>query len=80
MLKMISHNKAYTLLKQDKNKPSKIYTPISVFYFLDLVQMDLIDVGNISEQNRGVKYLLCSVLLWKYLKIYFFLTYWEQLN
>ena len=23
--------------------------------------MDLIDVGNISEQNRGVKYLLCCV-------------------
>ena len=23
--------------------------------------MDIIDIGNIPEQNRGVKYLLCSV-------------------
>lgn len=59
--KILQNTEIYSLMKQEKTNPMKLFTPIISYYHLDLVQADLIEVGSLSSYNDDIKYLLCII-------------------
>ena len=51
----------YSMIKQEKRNPNKQWTPIVSFHYLDLVQMDLIEISSLSNANLNMHYILCVV-------------------
>ena len=46
------------MMKQEEKKPKNTWTPIVSFHYLDLVQIDLIDISLLSEHNSKVNHIL----------------------
>ena len=59
--KYLSSTEVYSMIKQEKKNPRKLWTPIVSFHYLDLVQIDLVDVSCLSDFNSGVNYLLFAI-------------------
>ena len=57
----LASTEVYSMIKQEKRNPQKHWTPIVSFHFLDLVQMDLVEISSISEANLNMQYILCVV-------------------
>lgn len=51
----------YSLTKEEKKNPSKKWTPIVSFHYLDLIQVDLVDVSRIADDNMNIHFLLCAI-------------------
>ena len=50
-----------TIMRMQPRNRSKRWTPIIAFFYLDLVQVDLVDVSRISSENDGTNFLLCAI-------------------
>ena len=58
---ILQNKEIYSLMRMEKTRPEKIFTPIISYYHLDLVQGDLVDVSRLNESNDGVHFLLCVI-------------------
>lgn len=59
--KFLSSTEVYSMIKQEKINPKQIWTPIVSFHFMDLVQVDLIEVSSLSESNSDINFILCVI-------------------
>ena len=65
--KILSENEAYTL-HREYHKP-RVRNPYYIYHIRQQIQMDLIDINQLSAFNDGYKYLICCIdcfsrLLW----------------
>ena len=59
--KYLNSTEVNTIMRMQPPNRSNQFTPTIAFYYLDLFQVDLVDVSRISESNNGVKFLLCGI-------------------
>ena len=59
--KFLESTEIYSMMKQEKKKPKNTWTPIVSFHYLDLVQIDLIDISLLSEHNSKVNHILSVI-------------------
>ena len=57
----LASTEVYSMIKQEKRNPKKRWTPIVSFHYLDLVQMDLIEISTLSAANLNMNYILCVI-------------------
>ena len=57
----LSSTEVGTLMASQPPNRSKKWTPTISFHYLDLIQIDLVDVSKLSEENNDIKFLLCAI-------------------